>query len=127
MNIIRNAVRIVMISATAMAFAVAAPRHASSAELVMLEQKGCVWCERWHSEIGPIYPKTREAKLAPLREIDIDGEIPKDLAAITIDRLTPTFVLMDNGVEIDRIRGYPGDEFFWFLVDKMLKKLPAGN
>ncbi len=24
-----------------------------------------------------------------------------------------------------RLRGYPGDQFFWFLIDDMLKKLPA--
>ncbi len=93
----------------------------------MLEQKGCIWCDMWHSQIGRIYPKTSEGKIAPLREIDIDGDIPADLAGIHIDRLTPTFVLMDNGVEIDRLRGYPGDEFFWFLLDEMLKKLPKSS
>lgn len=98
--------------------------QARQAELVMLEQKGCIYCERWHSQIGPIYPKTWEGRTAPLRVVDIDEDIPPDLASIAIDRLTPTFVLVEDGAEIDRLRGYPGDEFFWFLLDAMLKKLP---
>ena len=26
--------------------------------LLMAEEDGCYWCERWHSEIAAIYPKT---------------------------------------------------------------------
>jgi thioredoxin-related protein len=127
MRLSRTFVQIAVISATVVAFASLLPRRANAAELVMLEQKGCIWCDMWHSQIGHIYPKTNEGKVAPLREIDIDGNIPSDLAGIHIDRLTPTFILMDNGVEIDRLRGYPGDEFFWFLLDKMLEKLPESS
>jgi hypothetical protein len=36
---------------------------------------------------------------------------------------TPTFVLVEDGREIARLRGYPGDQFFWALVDEMLAKL----
>ncbi len=96
-----------------------------AAELLMLEQSGCVWCERWHAEIGPIYPKTSEAEIAPLRRVDIDEKWPEDLANIEPDHFTPTFVLVENGIEIDRLRGYAGEEFFWFLIDEMLAKLPA--
>jgi len=97
--------------------------RADAAELLMLERKGCSWCQRWHSEIGPVYPKTAEALVAPLRTVDIDEEWPADLSEIRRERLTPTFVLIENGEEIGRIRGYSGDEFFWFLVDEMLTKL----
>ena len=97
--------------------------HAAAAELVMLERKGCSWCQRWHTEIGPVYPKTAEAAIAPLRIVDIDQEWPADLSEIHRERFTPTFVLVENGKEIGRIRGYSGDEFFWFLVGEMLGKL----
>jgi hypothetical protein len=100
---------------------------APAAELVMLERTGCIWCERWHAEIGPVYPKTDEAGVAPLRRVDLDGEWPADLSNIRKDHFTPTFVLIENGVEIDRLRGYSGEEFFWFLIDEMLKKLPEKN
>tara|TARA_R110000751_G_scaffold172928_3_gene279326 strand:+ start:37027 stop:37452 length:426 start_codon:yes stop_codon:yes gene_type:complete len=94
-----------------------------SAELVMLERDGCVWCMRWDEEVGPIYPKTAESKTAPLRRVDIDEPWPDDLVNIAKDQFTPTFILVDDGKEIGRMRGYAGDEFFWVLLDEMLGKL----
>ncbi len=96
---------------------------AGAAELLMLEQDGCAWCDRWNEEIGDIYPKTAEARRAPLRRVDIDEPWPADLAAIARDPFTPTFILVSEGREIDRMRGYAGDEFFWFLLGEMLEKL----
>lgn len=90
----------------------------------MLEQDACPWCERWHEEIGAIYNKTEEGKIAPLRVVNIHSKWPDDLKNVTIERFTPTFVLIEDGMEIDRLRGYTGDEFFWFLLGKMIKKLP---
>ncbi|MEX3008121.1 transcriptional regulator [Hoeflea sp. TYP-13] len=95
-----------------------------SAELLMLEQDGCVWCERWDEEIGDIYPKTDESKLAPLRRVDIDEKWPDDLQFVAREAFTPTFVLINDGEEIGRMRGYAGDEFFWVLLAEMLEKLP---
>jgi len=34
---------------------------------------------------------------------------------------TPTFVLMQDGVEIGRIEGYPGEDFFWGLLNQMIE------
>src|SRR5438270_912553 len=44
---------------------------AHAAELVMFEQKGCVWCQKFDREIAPAYDKTSEGKRAPLRRLDI--------------------------------------------------------
>lgn len=95
---------------------------AGGAELIMLEQRGCAWCIRWHSEIGIAYPKTEAGRVAPLRRVDILEPWPDDLKDIRPERLTPTFVLAENGKEIARLRGYAGDEFFWVLLDEMLEK-----
>lgn len=94
-------------------------------ELLMLEQPGCVWCKRFNEEIAPAYPKTEEGKRAPLRRVDITEDWPADLEGIRRERLTPTFILLDKGVEIARMVGYPGNEFFWGLLDDMLSKLPT--
>ena len=99
---------------------------AQAAELLMLEQPGCVWCKRWNEEIGVAYPKTEEGRQAPLRRVDISKHWPDDLAAIRMERLTPTFILVEDGVEIARLRGYPGADFFWPMLDDMLAKLPEG-
>lgn len=108
--------------AAALAFA-AATVSAPAAELVMFEQNGCAWCIRWNNEIGPAYPNTPEGKIAPLRRVNIHEPLPGDLENIRVERFTPTFVLVENGEEIGRMRGYTGDEFFWFLLAEMLEKL----
>lgn len=96
----------------------------TAAELIMFEQKGCVWCARFNAEIAPAYSKTEEGQMAPLRRVDIHEPIPEDLKELTIDRFTPTFVIVEDGKEIGRIRGYPGDEFFWFLINGLIADLP---
>ncbi|MCY0095627.1 transcriptional regulator [Hoeflea ulvae] len=94
-----------------------------AAEMIMYEQPGCVWCQRFNAEIAPAWPKTDQGRRAPLRRVDIHETIPADLAGIPVERFTPTFVLVEDGQEIGRLRGYPGDQFFWVLVDEMLAKL----
>lgn len=91
----------------------------AAAELVMVEQAGCHYCERWNSDIGHIYPKTEEGKLAPLRRVDLRN-LPADIKFVSRPVFTPTFVLVENGEELGRIEGYPGDEFFWFLLEKLI-------
>ena len=94
----------------------------SAMELIMFEQESCEWCEVWNSEIGPVYPKTTEGKAAPLRRVDINDTRPKDLAKLKSPRFTPTFVLFDKGQEIGRIRGYPGEDFFWGMLQQLIQK-----
>lgn len=96
-----------------------------AAELVMFESDFCEWCDAWHAEIGPIYPKTAEGKRAPLRMVDIHDPRPTDLVDVEGVRFTPTFVLLDDrGREVGRINGYPGEDFFWGLLSALIAKLP---
>ncbi len=97
---------------------------ALAAQLLMLEQPGCPWCALFNEQIAPAWPNTPEGRRAPLRRVDITEPWPDDLDTIRRDVVTPTFILVDNGEEVARIRGYPGDEFFWFRIDEMLKELP---
>lgn len=96
----------------------------SAAELIMFEEEGCPWCELWREEVGVIYSKTKEGKIAPVREVDISDPLPDDLKFLVKGRFTPTFVLIENGKEIGRIRGYPGESFFWGLLAQLIDKLP---
>jgi len=98
---------------------------ARAAELLVFERQGCVWCLRFDREIAPVYPKTEEGRLAPLRRLDIDAG---DLASIDLAapvRYAPTFVLVEKGREVGRIPGYAGEEAFWGLLADLTKKLPA--
>src|SRR3546814_13853010 len=90
----------------------------------MLERPGCAWCLRWDREIAPIYPKTAEGHQAPLRRVDVTQPWPSDLAGIGGDIYTPTFIVVENGTEVARLRGYPGEHFFWPLLNEMLQRLP---
>lgn len=96
----------------------------AAAELVMVEARGCVWCQRWNAEIAPAYPKTDEGRFAPLRRID-SGELPGDLEPARAVRFTPTFLIVEDGRELARIEGYPGEEFFWPVLARLLQEHTA--
>ena len=108
-------------------FALLLATASPAAELVMFEQKGCVWCQRFDREIAPAYDKTSEGKRAPLRRVDIAQPVPPDLGFIRRERFTPVFVLVEEGREIGRIRGYPGDTFFWGLLASLIERLDRGE
>jgi thioredoxin-related protein len=113
------------LSAVLLAVVAFAARPAAAAELIMFEQAGCVWCAKFNREIAPIYPKTDEGKIAPLRRVDIYAAVPNDLKFVIVERITPVFVLVDRGREIGRIRGYPGEDNFWGLLANLVKKIDA--
>ena len=100
---------------------------ARAAELVMFERAGCAWCEAFDREIAPVYDKTTEGAHAPLRRVKVGKTLPPDLAFIEVERLTPLFVLVNNGREIGRIRGYPGEDHFWGLLGVLIKKLDVAG
>lgn len=108
------------ILAILVALVVSVPSRASeNIELVMVMQEGCPWCERWDEEIWPAYAKTEEGRFAPLRRVDL-YDIPEDLTVLRRVIYTPTFLLVHEGRELDRIEGYPGPDFFWPLLDALL-------
>lgn len=92
--------------------------------LLLIEQAFCEWCEAWDRDVGGIYAKTEEGREAPLRRLDISAPVPEDVTLATRARFTPTFVLLREGREIGRIEGYPGEHFFWPLLNRLLEKLP---
>lgn len=97
---------------------------ANAAELVMFQGAGCSWCERWNDEIGVSYANTDEGKQAPLRRVDLEMPRPADLAHIKSVTFSPTFIVMDEGRELGRIIGYPGQDFFWPMLQEILAALP---
>ena len=60
----------------------------------MFERDGCVWCQRWDRDVGPIYDKTAEAKLLPLRRINTESQAARDITLASPVRYTPTFVVV---------------------------------
>jgi thioredoxin-related protein len=104
-----------------------APAAAKAAELVMFERDGCVWCARWDRDVAPVYDKTSEAKLLPLRRINIDHARVDGVTLESPVRFTPTFVVSDKGREIGRITGYINDDAFWGLLGVLAAKITPTN
>lgn len=99
------------------------PAFASASELVMFEQAGCVYCQRWERDVGTLYDRTDEARVLPLRRVDIQNQKTSGIALTSPVRFTPTFVVVDQGREVGRITGYSNDTAFWGLLDALAAKL----
>lgn len=114
---------------TAIAAVLAALSGAARAEsrLLMLEEPGCMWCKRWNEEVGVIYHKTDEGRRAPLIRADIRDKLPEGMSLKSRAQFTPTFVLLQDGHEIGRLEGYPGEAFFWGMLGELLKGLPDAD
>ena len=91
----------------------------------MYRRTGCSWCQAWDEAIGPACPKSDLGRLLPLRAVDLDRDPPPAVALARPVRITPTFVLIDDGREVGRIEGYPGEDFFWGLLEKLARGLPS--
>ncbi|SRR6056297_3268302 len=94
---------------------------AEGVTLLMVEQIGCHYCQDWHEKIGPAYPKTAEGAFAPLHSVMISADPPEGVEYARPVLFTPTFLLLEDGAEIGRIEGHPGEDFFWGLLEMMLK------
>ncbi len=89
--------------------------------LYMVEQPGCIYCARWNEDVGDAYHLTAEGKAAPLTRIDLRDPLPEGVTFARKAVFTPTFVLVRDGRELERIEGYPGEDFFYGLLGVMLK------
>jgi len=89
----------------------------------MYRRQGCPWCLAWDRDIGPIYGKSDIGQRAPLHTVDLDRERPP-ISLKTRVIYTPTFVLVEQGREVGRIEGYPGDANFWGLLEQLMQRLP---
>lgn len=99
------------------------PMTSNAAELVIFERGGCVWCERWHRDVGASYGKTDEARVLPLRRVNVDAQATSRVALASPVRYTPTFVVVDDGREIGRIIGYISDDAFWGLLGSFVARV----
>ena len=96
--------------------------------LLVVEQEGCVYCAQFHREIAPAYNASPESLIAPLQSVNILGPWPEGVQLSPAPFVTPTFVLIDaSGHEIGRITGYPGDIFFWSLLEEILGSAPQNT
>jgi hypothetical protein len=91
--------------------------RAPSHSLIMVDDPACHYCRKWNKEVGGGYASTAEGRAAPLRRVRRDAKILSNFAPVIY---TPTFILAQNGREIGRITGYPGQLYFWEELSTLL-------
>lgn len=112
----------------ALAATLALPARARSEQarggiaLFMYRRAGCPWCRAWDREIGGIYAQSDIGRAVPIVMIDMDRGEEAPIALARPVRFTPTFVLGDGTAERARIEGYPGEDFFWGLLERMVRE-----
>ncbi|WP_372424858.1 thioredoxin family protein [Salinarimonas chemoclinalis] len=93
--------------------------------VTMFRRAGCPWCHAWDREIGPIWPRSDVGARHAMRMVDLDADPMPPIALDRPVRYTPTFVVARDGVEIGRIDGYPGQDFFWGLIERLAAEAEA--
>lgn len=93
--------------------------------VVMFRRAGCPWCHAWDREIGGAWEKTEIGSTEPMLMVDLDRDPMPEIALARPARYTPTFVVALDGVETSRIEGYPGQDFFWGLIEKAIGEAQA--
>lgn len=101
-------------------FMPAAPARAAQALLLYVREASCPYCRLWDKQIGPIYPRSAEARRAPLREIDRRDPVLGRVGLASPIIYTPTFVLLIDSRERGRIEGFAGEDFFWGQLERLL-------
>ncbi|MBU3028566.1 SoxS protein [Paracoccus marinaquae] len=94
--------------------------------LLMVEARDCDESAAWRRQIGGGYAASPVGRAAPLLLVDFGGPWPDGIVLGRRPNVTPTFVLLRRGMELDRIEGYPGEQFFYPRVAAMLRKAGTG-
>jgi len=92
-------------------------------ELLMFNNKYCIYCKKFLREVGSEY----NISDLPLIIIDEDNEPEWFITAYIEKRIkpiraTPTFILWDEfeKYELDRIVGYGGKDWFYYQLKEIL-------
>jgi len=114
-----------LLAALALLCAAATGPAGAGMALLMFEAPGCSWCARWNEEIGGSYARTEAGRRAPLERLRISAALPEDVTLSSRARYTPTFVLIEDGREVGRIEGYPGADFFYPMLERLIARADA--
>lgn len=108
------------LAAAALMILAALPAMAGPLRLMMVEKDGCIYCDAWNRSIGPAYAGSAAGRAAPLMRVDIHGPWPDGLALARRPFVTPTFILLDGGLEVGRLEGHMTAAQFWPALDALL-------
>lgn len=89
---------------------------ARAMELFAFEAPNCGACKVFKREVLPIYAASPAGQVFPLWVVDMGSKVPFRLAEPVT--FTPTFIWVDNGVEVGRFSGYRNKEQFFSIVNE---------
>tara|TARA_B100000989_G_C19443318_1_gene428348 strand:+ start:183 stop:578 length:396 start_codon:yes stop_codon:yes gene_type:complete len=95
---------------------------AADSRLIMVTSEYCSYCQSWERDVGGVYNKSPYAAELPLSRVKFGSKMPKNVAIKKPVVGTPTFLIIHNGQEVDRQRGYTNAEmFFWWISDHTIE------
>ena len=86
--------------------------------LVMVTSDYCPFCQAWERDVGAVYDKSPYAPLLPLTRVEMGAPMPGGVVLVAPVRGTPTFLIIRDGQEIDRQRGYDDADMFWWWLSE---------
>ena len=86
--------------------------------LVMVTSDYCPFCRAWERDVGAVYDKSPYASVLPLTRVDVGSGMPAGVALLKPVVGTPTFLIIRDGKEIERQRGYDDAEMFWWWLSE---------
>lgn len=84
--------------------------------LIMVTSDHCPFCRAWERDVGTVYSKSPYAPNLPLTRIAMGHGLPENVVLQAPIVGTPTFIVLRDGREIDRQRGYEDAEMFWWWL-----------
>jgi thioredoxin-related protein len=94
-------------------------KDSAQLELVVFERENCHVCQEFRKRNDPRYAAAPTAHEVPLRYVDIDKVDISTLGLKSKLTVLPTIVLMQKGVEVERINGLTAPSTFLVLVKHM--------
>ena len=94
----------------------------NSRELLVFEHPDCTYCKVFRRDVLPLYRTGTETASTPIRFIDIERTDISTLPLRTPVQMVPTFVVVQDGIEIDRISGYWSPDNFFKMLTRILAR-----
>jgi thioredoxin-related protein len=102
------------------AFEAGASPKAAPVELLVFEHPDCQYCRVFRRDVLPRYQEGTVTSKTPVRFIDIARTETAGLNLRGGIHVVPTFVLMQDGREVDRIVGYWAPDNFFKMLSHIL-------
>lgn len=112
---------------TAGAAGTAAAAAAARLEILVLEIETCAICPLVRQQLLPRWEETTWARTVPMRFVDVTRRDERTLGLAAPIDTVPTFVLLRDGREIERIAGYLGPTNFIEAIGHIIRREGDGE